>query len=247
MGEVSLAIDGNVAVITISSPEVRNGLTSDMGNQLVEICKGVNANLSLGSAVIQGARGTFCSGADTRAWSVNTDPASEEAYSRTSAIYASFFEVGMMAVPTIAAIRGAAVGAGMNLALATDLRIVADDARLISGFVRIGIHPGGGFFTLMGRSPGGREAAAAMGIFGQEITGRRAAELGIAWQSLPDEEVEGKALELAHKAAGDPELIRHAIQSIRTELGPPSIPWAAALELERGVQMWSQRRRQINN
>ena len=66
--------------------------------------------------------------------------------------------VGELAPPTIAAIRGGAVGAGLNLALATDLRVVAEDAALLSGFIPIGLHPGGGHTALLGRL-GSREAA----------------------------------------------------------------------------------------
>ena len=99
-------------------------------------------------------------------------------------------------MPTIAAVLGAAVGAGINLMLATDLRIVAEDARLISGFLRIGLHPGGGHFGLLaGRA--GAEAAAAAGIFGEEISGVRAVQLGLAWEALPAEQVEQRAAELA--------------------------------------------------
>lgn len=85
-----------------------------------------------------------------------------------STVYGSFARVGELEVPTVAAVRGAAVGAGTNLFMAADLRIVADDARLLAGFLRIGIHPGGGFFTLAGRLAG-REAAAALGLFSQAI------------------------------------------------------------------------------
>jgi enoyl-CoA hydratase len=141
-------------------------------------------------------------------------------------------------VPSIAAVRGAAVGAGINLMLATDLRIVAEDARLISGFLRIGLHPGGGHFGLLA----GRAGAEA-GIFGEEISGLRAVQLGLAWEALPSEQVEERAAELARRAASDPQLARKATASLRTELGPPRLPWAAALEVERGAQLWSLRRR----
>jgi enoyl-CoA hydratase len=81
-----------------------------------------------------------------------------------------------------------------------------------------------------------------MSLFGEEIDGRRAAELGLAWAALPEAQVEPRALELARRAARDPELARAAARSLRLELGPPAIPWAAALEAEKAVQMWSLRR-----
>jgi len=80
-------------------------------------------------------------------------------------------------------------------------------------------------------------------LFGEEIDGRRAVRLGLAWEARPEPEVEPRALELARRVAADPELARAAARSLRIELGPPAIPWAAALEAEKAVQMWSLRRR----
>ena len=244
MGTVVLERDGAVAVMTLSSPGVKNALTGDMGERIVELCAQIDADPTVGALVVLGAGGTFCSGADTRTWGSNEDPAGAEAFGRTSAVYGAFTRVGELKVPTVAAIRGAAVGAGLNLALATDLRVVADDARLIGGFLRAGITPGGGFFTLMARRVG-PEAAVALGLFAQELSGARAAALGLAWESVPDAEVEERAMALAAGAARDPELVRRALAVARMELGAFGMPWTAALETERGTQMWAQRRRQL--
>jgi predicted DNA-binding transcriptional regulator YafY len=62
-------------------------------------------------------------------------------------------------------------------------------------------------------------------------------------EALPSEQVEERAVELARRAARDPQLARKATASLCTELGPPRLPWAAALEVERGAQLWSLRRR----
>lgn len=242
MGDIRLDRDGAVAVLTVDAPDVRNALTPEMGHALVAACEEVDADPRLGAAVVRGAGGTFCSGADRRAWNPRADQTEDATFRQTGAVYAAFVRVGQLRVPTVAAVRGAAVGAGLNLMMATDLRIVADDARILAGFLRIGLHPGGGFFTLAGRLAG-REATAALGLFSEEIDGRRAAETGLAWQALPDAEVEGRAMELAGTAAKDPDLARQAVRSFREELGPPPVPWPVALEYERATQMWSQRRR----
>lgn len=242
MPEVTLERDGAVAVLTIDNIEVRNGLTPEMGMQARSLCDEIDIDESIGAVVVRGAGGTFCSGADTRRWDPSTPQTSDEGYARSNAVYGAFARVGQLNVATIAAVRGAAVGAGMNLMLATDLRIVSEDARLLSGFLKIGLHPGGGFFTIANRTAG-REATAAMGLFSQEISGRKAAEIGLAWEAVPDAKVEERALELAHIAARDPMLTRRAVKSFRTETGPPQVTWEAALEIERGVQMWSQHRR----
>ncbi len=243
MGSVTMERDGAVAVLTVSSPDVRNGLTAAMGEQIVELCNEVDGDPTVGAVVVRGAGGTFCSGADTRTWGSNDDPAGDEAYGRTSAVYRAFVRVGQLGVPSVAAVRGAAVGAGLNLALSTDVRIVADDARLIGGFIRAGITPGGGFFSLVARRVG-TEAAAALGLFSQELSGARASALGLAWEAVPDPEVEDRAMSLARAAAADPELVRRALAIARMELDGPGVPWLAALEMERGTQMWAQRRRQ---
>ena len=88
----------------------------------------------------------------------------------------------------------------------------------------------------------GREAAAAMAIFGEPVSGARAAELGLAWAATPDGDVEPRALELARASDMDPELARLAIRSLRTE-AVTNMPVRAALEYERASQLWSLRRR----
>lgn len=242
MGHVRMHKQDGVAVLTVDSPEVKNGLTPEMGRELAAHCETIDADPEIGAALVLGAGGTFCSGADRRRWKPGVDQASDEVFKETGAVYGAFRRVGDLAVPSVAAVRGAAVGAGLNLMLATDLRVVADDARILAGFLRIGLHPGGGYFTISGRAAG-REATAAMGLFSEEIDGVRAKEIGLAWDSVPDGEVEKRAMELALTAARDPELAREAVRSFRTELGPPAIGWDAALHFERATQMWSQRRR----
>jgi enoyl-CoA hydratase len=243
VSEIELSVDGHVAVITLAAHDRRNALTPAMAADLVAACEEVDRNADVGAVVVTGGP-YFCAGAhrDTLA-GAGADPLGEPAHSNLSVVYRSFARVGELEPPTVAAIRGGAVGAGINLAFATDLRVVADDARLLAGFSRIGLHPGGGFFVLSGRTAG-RETTAALGLFGDEISGRRAADLGIAWEALPDGDVEGRAKELAGRAGADPELARRAARSFRNELGPPPVPWPIALDAERAAQMWSLRRRQ---
>jgi enoyl-CoA hydratase len=245
VGKIVLEKSAGIATLIVDSPEVKNGLTPEMGRELAAACDEIDADAAIGAAVVRGAGGTFCSGADRRTWVPGADQAEDTQFRNTGAVYGAFVRVGRLAVPTIAAVRGAAVGAGINLMLATDLRIVAEDARLLAGFLRIGLHPGGGFFTIAARSAG-REATAAMGLFSQEIDGRRAAEIGLAWRAVPDADVEDTAHRLAAEPAEDPALAREAVRSFRTELGPPGIGWEAAVEFERATQMWSQRRRAKN-
>jgi enoyl-CoA hydratase len=169
------------------------------------------------------------------------DPAAPDAYDGMGAIYDSFYRLGQVKAPTIAAVRGSAVGAGMNMLLATDLRIVARDARLLCGFLKRGMHPGGGHFVLLSRLVG-REAAAAMVLFGEELDGAAAVRLGLAWETHDDDAVEDRALELAARVAKDPALARVAVANFRKETGPPGVSWEIATQFERPAQMWSMRR-----
>ncbi len=243
--EISVETRDGVATVTLDAADRRNALTHSMAQELVEACEAIDADASVGAVVVQGAGGFFCAGGDRKTLAdAGKDPAAPDAYAGLGIVYRSFARVGELEPPTIAAVRGGAVGAGVNLAFATDLRIVAHEAKIISGFLPIGLHPGGGHGVLLGRT-GQREAAAAMALFGEGIDGARAAELGLAWQALDDNEVEGAAAAMAARAAKDPELARRTARSMRAEWGPPGLPWPAALELERASQMWSMRRKDL--
>jgi enoyl-CoA hydratase len=245
MGAINVAVDQGVATITLDVPATRNALNPATSRELIAACDEIDADSSIGAAVVTGANGTFCSGAERDVLArAGEDPAEPERYRELGAVYEAFVRVGNLAVPTIAAVSGAAVGAGVNLMLATDLRIVAADARIIAGFLRIGLHPGGGHFTLLGRLAG-REAAAAISVFGSEVSGARAAEIGLAWAATAAGDVLPTALDLARGPAKDPELARKAIASLRRELDAPGLSWPVAVEMERGTQMWSLRRRNV--
>jgi enoyl-CoA hydratase len=248
MSEVELERHGDgVAVLTLDAPKRRNALTVAMASELVAACEELDADGSVGAVVVRGAGGFFCAGGDRATLAeAGRDPAAPEAYAGIGAVYRSFARVGELEPPTIAAVRGGAVGAGLNLMLATDLRIVGREARIVSGFLPIGLHPGGGHGALIGRT-GAREAAAALALFGERIDGARAAELGLAWAAVDDEDVEGTAHELAARAGADPQLARRTAASLRTVLGPPALHWGAALELERASQMWSMRRKELSS
>lgn len=238
--ELEVGSDG-LAVLTLNAPHRRNALTPDMAAELVEACDAIDANTRIGAVVVRGAGSSFCAGADRAVLrSVAQDPAADEAFTGLTAVYNAFLRVGSLLPPTIAAVRGTAVGAGLNMALVTDLRVVAYDARLVSGFLPLGVHPGGGHFTLLSRLVG-REAAAAMSVFGHGVDGRRAVELGLAWEAVADDEVENRACELAATAAASPELSRRTTRSFRFEADARGLSTDVASQFEHPVQMWSLR------
>lgn len=245
MSELTLEVQDGIAVMTMRAPERRNALTVEMAEAMFEACEVIDADPEVGAVVVTGEGDYFCAGGDRATLAAaGKDPADPDIYRDMGAIYNAFARVGQLQPPTIAAIRGGTLGAGLNLALATDLRIVAEDAKILSGFLPIGLHPGGGHSLLISRAVG-RETANALQLFGQKLTGVQAVELGLAWAAVPAAEVDAKALELASVPARDPELSRRTAKSMRTIAGPPALPWAAALDLERASQMWSLRRKEL--
>lgn len=245
MSEVVYTVDEGIATITLAAPERRNALSVEMSRELIDAARTAEADARVGAVIVSGGE-HFCAGA-VRSVLAETgrDPVEDTAYRNLETVYAAFTTIGSIDLPTIAAVRGAAVGAGLNLALATDLRVVSRTARLLPGFAQIGIHPGGGHLALLHRVAG-REAAAAMGLFGEEVDGERAVDLGIAWSSHDDAAVDDAARAIAERSAADPELARRLVRSFRRQTAPGGVPWEVAVELERSAQMWSLRRKHGN-
>jgi enoyl-CoA hydratase len=239
--EVRLDVEERVAVVTLDAPDRRNALTPGMARDLIAAFDEVDARPDIGALVVRAEGRSFCAGGDIATLTAaGQDPAEPAVYADMSTIYDSFYRLGQVQVPTVAAVRGSAVGAGMNLLLAADLRIVAHDVRLLCGFLKRGMHPGGGHFVLLSRLIG-REAAAAMALFGEELDGARAVALGPAWESVDAVAVDDQARELAVRVAADPELARVTVQNFRKETAT-AVSWEIATQFERPSQMWSMRR-----
>ena len=241
MSEVQYAVADGIATITLAAPERRNALSVEMSREMIEAARAAESDRSVGAVVVTGGE-HFCAGAVRSVLAdAGADPVEDTAYTNLETVYAAFTTIGSIGVPTVAAVRGAAVGAGLNLALATDLRVVSRSARLLPGFAQIGIHPGGGHFHLLERVAG-REAAAAMGLFGEEITGEQAVGLGLAWSAHEDGEVEDAARAVVARSAADPDLARKVVRSFRRETAG-GLTWDSAVEVEHSPQMWSLRRK----
>lgn len=231
-----------VTRLTLVNPGKANALSPPMAADLLEAYEAIAADHACGCVIVRGGGRHFCSGGDRSFLNdLAANPLEADHYTRNEQVYASFRQLGQLPVPTIAAVRGAAVGAGINLMLATDLVIVAEDARIISGFVELGIHPGGGHYHLVSRRAGA-QVAAALSLFGEELNGLDCERVGLAWDAVPDADVDARAIALAQRVARDPGLARACIRSLRME-SAASQAWDLALEAERGVQAWSMMRK----
>ncbi|HEU5265338.1 MAG TPA: enoyl-CoA hydratase-related protein [Jatrophihabitans sp.] len=238
---IGLDIADGVAWITLDGPGQRNALDAESAAALIEVCERVDADEAVGATVITGADPAFCSGADRAHLAQLRTAAPDAVYEGLDAVYVAFRRFGELSMPTVAAVNGAAVGAGVNLALAADLRVLADTAVLASGFAGIGLHPGGGHLNLLARA-GGPALAAAMGVFAQPVGAERAVATGLAWTAVPPEELRDTVTGLVTHLAADPPLARALAASLhRTAFDTAG--WDRAVEVERARQMWSLPRR----
>ena len=118
-GEVLLDVDGGVAVVTLNAPDRRNALTPEMADELIATFDEVDARSDVGALVMKAVGKSFCAGGDIATLTAaGKDPASPDSYDGMGRIYDSFYRLGQVRVPTVAAVRGSAVGAGMNMLLA---------------------------------------------------------------------------------------------------------------------------------
>jgi enoyl-CoA hydratase len=218
--------DDRVAVVTLDDPERRNALSLPLCEDLVEAMESLEADPGVGGVVVTGAGPAFCAGADL---SQLGDSASQA----LSGIYEGFLAVARSPIPTVAAVNGAAVGAGMNLALACDVRVVGPKARFDCRFLNLGIHPGGGH-TWMLRRIVGPQTAAAMVLFGEVLDAAAAVERGLAWQATNAESLIDRAVELAAAAASVPEVLSRDAKTTLAEVSAFEVQSdAVELELER--------------
>jgi len=227
---VSLAVTDGVALLTLDDPQRRNALSFDLCDELHAAFDRIEADDDIHAVVLTGTGRAFSAGADLSQLGTSRKEGLER-------IYGGFLRLARCPKPTVAAVNGAAVGAGMNLALAADVRIVAASAKFDCRFVDLGIHPGGGH-TWMLRRIVGPQAAHAMVVFGQILDGAEAERVGLAWRCVPDDDLLSEALALAGRAAsGPPELVRKVKASIQRMADVAEHDDAVAVELE--PQLWS--------
>jgi enoyl-CoA hydratase len=202
-----------VALVRMCAPERKNAFTGATARALRDALQAVDADPGIGALVLTGTTDAFCAGAhrDLLAAVGRGEP---QAVSDIEVVYDIFEVMRNSRVPIIAAVCGSAVGAGLNLVLAADVRVVADDAYLRSMFVANSIHPGGAHLQMLDRM-GGREAVTLMAVLDEPLSGAEFARRGWAAEALPAEEVEARALALARRAGRAPELARLIKQSSR--------------------------------
>ena len=232
MALVISEIREGVGWLTLNNPDERNTLTAPMVAEIVTAMDAFEADQSVGAIVVTGAGSAFCAGANLG----NLQSATRDSLAN---VYEGFLRVSRSPLPTLAAVNGAAVGAGMNLALGCDVRLAAARARFDTRFLQLGLHPGGGH-TWMQRRIVGPQATMAAVVFGQVLDGAEAERVGLAHRCVADDELIEQAQHFAAGAASAPrELAIVTKQTIRDMADIDTHPDAVAREFE--PQLWSVR------
>ncbi len=208
---VLIHIEDRVAVLTVNDPERRNAVTFEISTALREAVDAAEADPDVHAVIVTGAGKAFCAGADLSALGTATEGGLRK-------IYDGFLAVANCALPTIAAVNGAAVGAGLNLALAADVRIAGPAALFDPRFQKLGIHPGGGATWMLQRAIGPQAARASL-LFGMRFDAEAAVRHGLALE-VADDPV-AAARELANGPAGAPrEVVLATKASMRATANP---------------------------
>jgi enoyl-CoA hydratase len=230
MSLVVVSHSEGVATLTLNNPAERNTLTEPMVVEIVAAMDEIESDQSVGAIVVTGAPPAFCAGANLG----NLAEADEHSL---GAIYEGFLRIARSPLPTLAAVNGAAVGAGMNLALGCDVRLAARRAKFDTRFLQIGLHPGGGHTWMLHRIAGPQTAMAAV-VFGEVMDGEEAARVGLAYRCVDDDQLLAVAQAMAARAASAPrQLVIETKRTIQAMAGVDEHPAAVKRELD--PQLWS--------
>eukprot|EP00439_Symbiodinium_sp_Y106_P055154 s2205_g7.t1 len=217
MPAVKLERVGRVARILLNMPEKMNAMTSQVVDDFGKVLDKIRTDASeYGAVVITGAGNSFSAGGDL-AW---LKLRGKDTPSRNSQImhdfYHRFLAIRSLPLPVVAAINGPAVGAGMCLAMACDIRVASQSAKMGFPFVSLGLHPGMGA-THMIQSVAGFETAYRLLLTGDLVTGLEAKELRLVSQVAPDgPTAQAQAMELAERIALQaPVAVRSLVRSLR--------------------------------
>jgi enoyl-CoA hydratase len=217
-----------IGLVRLSDPERRNALSVALSDDLADAVEQVLV-WDVGAIVLTAEPPVFCAGGSLDGLLDGQPPLRDR--------YRGFLALANAPVPSVAAVAGAAVGAGVNLALACDVIVTAPRAQFDCRFLDVGIHPGGGHLWRLGRRVGS-QGVAALVLFGETLHGDEAVRAGLAWKCVDEPELESVAIDLARRVVTRPRaLVRRTVASMRSSdviLDPSS-----AFELELEAQEWS--------
>lgn len=199
---ITFALSDHVAHITISRPEAANSLNRDLATDLMNVSLHCHEDPDIRAVVITGEGRLFCAGGDLKSFSAADDISS---YIRETAtfLHVAMSRFSRMDAPLIAAVNGAAAGAGMSIACASDLVLAGESARFTMAYTRAGLTPDGSSTYFLPRIVGLRRAL-ELTLTNRVLTAQEAADWGIVTRVVPDNELLAEAAALATELAQGP-------------------------------------------
>lgn len=228
VARVHTTIEGAVATLTLDVPRRKNAMTPELGERLVEAVQGLRGHAGLRAVVLTGAGDAFSGGGDLEMLERLRASDPEESRAFMWRFYRRYLSVTELEVPVIASVRGAAIGAGLCVALACDLCVVDADAKLALNFAQLGLHPGMGATYLAPLRVGPARAAELL-LTGRRFTGRELTAWGGALEAVAAEEVLPRAQALAASIASSAPA---EVRALRSRLGLDRALLARALDHE---------------
>lgn len=250
-GPLLVERDGAITILTMNRGGTRNALNRDLILALGSALKDATADAEVRAVVLTGSGESFCSGADLR--SAMSERAEMDIGERIDEFHALIKTIVHAPKPFVAAVDGAAVGFGADLALACDLRVFSSRGYLQEKFVKIGLMPDGGGTFWMPRLVGIGRALEFL-MLGTKIEAQLALELGLANRVVTPDELPSSARDLAQELAKGPPLALREIKQAVREGFKGTVDDALAREkagqmgllvssdMMEGVLAWAQRR-----
>jgi enoyl-CoA hydratase len=226
---IAIDADDGVAVVRLDDPAHRNAISYELSRQLADAIHSIGRDEAVGALVVTASPPVFSAGGSLDDLESPPGPLSE--------VYAGLVALASCPLPTVAAVAGPAVGAGVNVALACDVILASPAAVFDCRFLDIGIHPGGGHLWQL-RQRIGRQGAAALVLLGDTLSGQEAERHGLAWRCVHDDELVPLALQLARRAARRPGPVVRRTKATLDESTAITTS-TGAVELERVAQEWS--------
>jgi enoyl-CoA hydratase/carnithine racemase len=204
--------DGPLVILTLDDPATRNALSPALTRQLVAACAEINADMSVSCAILTGAGDVFCAGGNLKDMYARAHHfagnAAEIRRTYINGVQTIARALYDLEVPIIAAVNGAAMGAGMDFATMCTLRIASENAKFAESFIKLGLTSAAGGAWFLTRAIGPQRAA-EMALTGDTIDAATAAELGLVLKAVPHETLLDEARALARR------ITRHPVHSIR--------------------------------
>jgi len=208
-GEVSAKTEGHVAILEIDRPP-NNFVSVELMRSLADALDDVDADRELRAVVLASAGKVFCAGADL----ASPTGVGGQGMQGINPLYHEAVRLFSAKKPIVVTVQGAAVGAGLGLALVGDFRVASPEARFTSNFVKLGFHPGFGITHTLPRVVG-EQKAHLMCLTGRRVKAEEALAWGLVDEVVPAEELRSAALRLAAEIADNAPL---AVQSTRATL-----------------------------